>query len=518
MQRRKFIKHVLAGSAAPYFLNGLPLSAFGQLNPTALGDDKVLVIIQLSGGNDGLNTVIPIDQYSKYQSARSNIAIGENKLLKIQQSDKLGLHPSLASMTQLFEEGKAALIQDVGYPDPDYSHFRSTDIWHTASDSDKHVLSGWAGRYLASENPDFPNGYPNEENPDPLSIQIGSVLNTSLQGPIYPMGMAIADPDFFYELLTEPTTQTPASFAEKELAFLRQIASQTNQYAETIKTAAEKVPSQGEYPDENLANQLKVVARMVAGGLRTKFYFVRIGGFDTHDDQVDVSDTVKGEHATLLQRLSDAVLAFVRDLEGLGVSERVLTMTYSEFGRRIKSNGSNGTDHGTAAPMFLFGDYVNSKVFGENPILPSAATEKDNLPMQYDFRSVYASILERWFCVETQSVSEVMLRPFQSLPIIQSVPCGFITANQPEPEKAIHFKVYPNPAIDVVKFEYFSEGGLNLIQIFNPAGQVIAEPLTKEMPLGLHTDLFNASTFPTGIYYVRWQNKAEQKIIKLVKA
>jgi uncharacterized protein (DUF1501 family) len=266
MERRKFIKHVLAGSVAPYFLNGLPLSAFGSINNTSLSDDKVLVVIQLSGGNDGLNTVVPFDQYSKYQNARKNIAIAENKLLKIPQADFLGLHPSLAGLKQLFEEGKAALIQDVGYPDPDYSHFRSTDIWHTASDSNKHVLSGWAGRYLASENPDFPNNYPNEQHPDPLSIQIGSVLNTSLQGPIYPMGMAIADPDFFYELLTQPETAPPSTLAEKELAYLRQVANQTNQYANAIKKAAENASIQLEYPDESLAKQLKVVARMVAGG------------------------------------------------------------------------------------------------------------------------------------------------------------------------------------------------------------------------------------------------------------
>ena len=517
MERRKFLKHVLAGGVAPYFLNGIPLSAFGQLNETALGDDKVLVVIQLSGGNDGLNTCIPLDQYTKYQNARKNIALPEGSLLKIPQADKLGLHPSLSGLTQLFEEGKAALIQDVGYPDPDYSHFRSSDIWHTASDSNKHVLSGWAGRYLANENPDFPNSYPNQQNPDPLSIQIGSVLNTSLQGPVYPMGMAISDPEFFYKLLTQEETTAPTSLAEKELAFLRQVANQTNQYSDSIRNAASKVPSQGVYPNESLANQLKVVARMVAGGLKTKFYFVRIGGFDTHDNQVDVTDTTKGEHANLLSRISEAVLAFQRDLESLGVNERVLTMTYSEFGRRIKSNGSNGTDHGAAAPMFLFGDYVNSKVFGENPIIPSSVSDNDNIPMQYDFRSVYASILERWFCLSTDAVSEVMLQPFQSLPIIESAPCGFITSNQPEAEKEILFKVYPNPAVDFVKLEYFSQGGLNVIQVFNAAGQMVANPLSEIKPYGLYTEVFNAATLPTGVYYTRWQNNAEQKILRLVK-
>ncbi|MFT5885351.1 MAG: hypothetical protein ACI9IP_001811 [Arcticibacterium sp.] len=517
MERRKFLKHIVTAGAAPYFLNGLPLSAFGAINKAALGDDKVLVVIQMAGGNDGLNTVVPIDQYAKYSTNRGNIALKENALLSIPQSDKIGLHPSLSPLTELFEEGKANIIQDVGYPDPDFSHFRSTDIWNTASDSDKQVLSGWAGRYLASDNPDFPNSYPNEQHPDPLSIQIGSVLNTSLQGPVYPMGMAISDPDFFYELLTEEQGETPTTLAEKELAYLRQVATQTNQYASSIKKAATTAGGQGPYEDDSLSQQLKVVARLIAGGLKTKFYFVRIGGFDTHDNQAETGDTSKGEHADLLAELSNAVLSFTRDLEQLGAQDRVLTMTYSEFGRRIKANGSNGTDHGAAAPMFLFGEFVNSKIFGENPILPNVAGDNESVPMQFDFRSVYASILERWFCVENPQISEVMLQSFQSLPIVQGAPCGFITANEIPEAKEISFKAYPNPVLDFIKLEYHSDGGVNLIQIFSAQGQVIAKPLYAQKTMGWHTETYDASRFPSGSYFIRWQNNAAQKIIKLIK-
>ncbi|MFT7248436.1 MAG: hypothetical protein ACI9QN_001804 [Arcticibacterium sp.] len=517
MERRKFLKHIVAGGAAPYFLNGLPLSAFGAINEAALGDDKVLVVIQMAGGNDGLNTIVPIDQYAKYSSNRGNIALKENALLSIPQSDKIGLHPSLSPLVELFEEGKANILQDVGYPDPDFSHFRSTDIWNTASDSDKQVLSGWAGRYLASDNPDFPNSYPNEQHPDPLSIQIGSILNTSLQGPVYPMGMAISDPDFFYELLTEEQGETPTTLAEKELAYLRQVATQTNQYASSIKKAASAAGGQVIYKDESLSQQLKVVARLIAGGLKTKFYFVRIGGFDTHDNQAETGDTDKGEHADLLAELSNAVLSFTRDLEQLGVQDRVLTMTYSEFGRRIKTNGSNGTDHGAAAPMFLFGEFVNAKVFGENPILPNVAGDNENVPMQFDFRSVYTSILERWFCVETPQISEVLLKSFQSLPLVQGAPCGFITANEIREEKHIPFKAYPNPVLDFVRLEYISDGGVNLIQIFNSQGQVIAKPVYDQKTKGWHTDIYDASRFPAGSYFIRWQNNAEQKILKVIK-
>ncbi|KPM47050.1 DUF1501 domain-containing protein [Jiulongibacter sediminis] len=515
MKRRHFLKNMAAGGIAPYFMGGLPLSAFGQLNETALGDDKVLVVIQMAGGNDGLNTLIPVDQYSRYQSARKNIAIPENKLLSIPQSDKIGIHPSLEKITQLFEEGKGTIIQDVGYPDPDFSHFRSTDIWNTASDSDKHVLSGWAGRYLSIENPDYPNGYPNTNHPDPLSIQIGSVLNTSLQGPVYPMGMAIADPNFFYELIAETPVATTSTYAEKELAFLKQVANQTNQYSGVIRDAGQRITNQSGYPDESLANQLKIVAKLIAGGLRTKFYFVQIGGFDTHDNQVQNGDVTKGEHAELLQKLSEAVFAFTRDLEKQGISERVLTMTYSEFGRRIRSNASLGTDHGAAAPMFLFGSHVNSKVFGENPILPDNPQTEDNVPMQYDFRSVYASVLERWFCLDTGSVSDVMLKPFQSLPLIQGGPCGFITANEPQPE--ILFKAYPNPFEDFLTIEFESKGGYNYVQVFNSRGQQIGSPVSADYPKGLQNAVLKTSRWPKGMYFLRWQNALEQKVIRIIK-
>ncbi|MGR3812418.1 DUF1501 domain-containing protein [Jiulongibacter sp. NS-SX5] len=515
MKRRHFLQNIAAGSIAPLFMNGLPMQAFGALNSTALEDDKVLVVIQLAGGNDGLNTLIPIDQYSNYQNARQNIAIKENKLLSIAQSDKIGLHPSLSNIKTLFDENKAAIIHDVGYPDPDFSHFRSTDIWNSASDSDKQVLSGWAGRYLSLENPDYPNGYPNEDHPDPLSIQIGSILNTSLQGPVYPMGMAIADPDFFYELVAETPSETSGTYAEKELAFLKQVANQTNLYSGVIRSAGEKVKDQTGYPDEGLANQLKIVARLIAGGLKTKFYFVQIGGFDTHDNQVETSDTTQGEHADLLTNLSEAVYAFIRDLEKHGVSKNVLTMTYSEFGRRIKSNGSNGTDHGAAAPMFLFGEQVNSRVFGENPILPSSAKDDENVPMQYDFRSVYSSVLERWFCLDSGTVSEVMLKSFQSLPIVQGGACGFITSTEMVEENGL--KVYPNPISDFFRVEYKSFGGYNMIQVFNSRGQEIEVPVSGEKEEGMHIETINAHQWPQGTYFLRWQNMESQKVLKLIK-
>lgn len=516
MKRREFLHTGMMGSLAPLFLGGLNVSGMGKLSNVALEDEKVLIVIQLNGGNDGLNTVILKDQYSLYQKLRQNIAIPEQKLLSIPQSDKLGLHPSFSGIKELFETGKAALIQDVGYPDPDFSHFRSMDIWHSASDSNKHVNSGWVGRYLSLEHPDFPNNYPNEEVSDPLAVQIGSVMSTAVQGPVYPMGLTLQNPDYFYEIITNEAPSSPDSLAGKELNYLRQIATQTNSYSKVIKKAAEKSPAQVNYPDNYLGYQLKVAARLIGGGLKTKFYFVNIGGFDTHADQVDKSDTTKGSHANILLELSSAVKAFMADIERMGKADKVMAMTYSEFGRRIRSNSSTGTDHGAAAPMFLFGEKVNSRVFGQNAKLPSNPKEEDSLPMQYDFRSVYTSILENWFCVDNALSTEVMLKSVQSLPLIHGSACQLITSTQ-EIESEVYFKAFPNPVRSKVTFSFQSDGFLNQIQLFNTRGQSVGVLDEQAYPSGLQELSFDMASYSSGIYFARWQNKREQKVIKIIK-
>ncbi|TAL48530.1 MAG: DUF1501 domain-containing protein, partial [Chitinophagaceae bacterium] len=408
MKRRDFLKYSLPATAIAHTaINGIPVRTMGMESPLiqalmgmASETDHVLVLVQMNGGNDGLNMVIPIDSYSYYQAARSNVAIPQNKILSLTGTAKTGLHPFMTGIQSLYNEGKAAIIQSVGYPQPNFSHFRATDIWMSASESNQYVNSGWVGRYLDGEFPGFPNGYPNNDMPDPLGIQIGSVTSFTFQGPQVSMGMSISDPVNFYNLINgvqDPAPGTPAGF---ELSYIRTVARQTQQYSDIIKTAALRVSQQSTYPGNNpLADQLKIVARLVKGGLKTRIYMVNIGGFDTHSVQVNQSDTTIGAHANLLKQVSDAIKAFMDDLKFLGVQRRVLGMTFSEFGRRIKSNSSLGTDHGAAAPLILFGEYADTKVLGDNPVIPANATVNDNVPFQYDFRSVYASVLEKWFCV-----------------------------------------------------------------------------------------------------------------------
>lgn len=428
MQRRDFVKNTaIAGLVLPQFLNGFSLKAMGQtsLMPASghdLTNDRVLVLIQLNGGNDGLNTVVPVDQYGPYQAARPNIALPEKKLLKLNGIDTTALHPALADIQKLFNEGKAGIVQAVSYPKPNFSHFRATDIWMTGSDADKVLNTGWAGRYLNDLFPGFPDKYPNETMPDPLAIQVGSVVASAFQGPTFTMGLAISNPANFYDLIEDKTDETSNTRWGEQLAYLEKIAQKTDQYAGVIKKAALSINKQSaNYPAPGknpLADQLKIVARLVAGGLRTKVYLVSTGSFDTHAKQAEPDDSTTGTHAQLLNRVSEAVGAFMDDLKGLNVAERVMGMTFSEFGRRIKSNASGGTDHGTAAPIIYFGSAVKAGVIGTNPQLPISATVNDNIVMQHDFRSVYATVLQQWLNLPAQDVQTVLNGQFALLPMV----------------------------------------------------------------------------------------------------
>lgn len=520
MKRREFLR-VTVPAAATAMIGGLPVRALGMESPlirSLLGmttdTDHVLVLVQLSGGNDGLNMVIPIETYAAYQAARSNVAIPESKVLSL--NGKTGLHPAMTGLHNLYKEGKATIIQSVGYPQPDFSHFRATDIWMSASDSNQYVNNGWMGRYLDYEYPGFPNGYPNSAVSDPLGIQIGSVTSLTFQGPQVSMGMSISDPVNFYNLINGIQDPAPNSPAGNELTYIRTVARQTQQYTEVIKNAALKVTQQSTYPTNNsLADQLKIVARLVKGGLKTRVYMVSIGGFDTHSVQVNQSDTTTGFHAVLLQKVSDAIKAFMDDLKFLGVQRRVLGMTFSEFGRRIKSNSSLGTDHGAAAPLILFGEYVNPGVVGSNPTIPSNATVNDNIPMQYDFRSVYSSILEKWFCVDNTTLQTVMLKNFQSLPIVKTNSCN---STLPDLTDKLLIKNYPNPFVNATTLTFLTQGGHTSVMIIDTLGRVIQTLVDQEYSSpGQYSVTFHTEKLAAGVYYARLQNGAVQQVKAMLK-
>jgi uncharacterized protein (DUF1501 family) len=521
MKRRQFLKYTVPAAAATAVIGNIPVRAMGMESPliqSLMGmttdTDHVLVLVQMNGGNDGMNMVIPIDNYSSYQAARSNVAIPQDKILSL--NGKTGLHPSMTGIHNLYNEGKATVVQAVGYPQPNFSHFRATDIWMSASDSDDYVNNGWMGRYLDYEYPGFPTGYPNSDVPDPLGIQIGSVTSLTFQGPQVSMGMSISDPVNFYNLINGVQDPAPNSPAGVELSYIRTVARQSQQYADIIKTAALKVTQQSTYPTNNpLADQLKIVARLVKGGLKTRVYMVSIGGFDTHSSQVNQADVTTGAHATLLKRVSDAIKAFMDDLKFLGVQKRVMGMTFSEFGRRIKSNSSLGTDHGAAAPLILFGEYVNPGVVGVNPTIPSNVNVNDNIPMQYDFRSVYSSILEKWFCVDNTTLQTVMLKNFQSLPVVKTNSCN---STIPDLTDKLLIKNYPNPFSGSTTISFKTEGGHTSVMIIDTLGRVIKTLIDQEYNgPGQYTVSFNADRLAMGVYYARLQNGAIQQVRAMLK-
>ena len=523
MKRRTFLKNTIpVATMLPAMINGYSVKAF---NGSSLLDavmlpqadtDKVLVIVQLSGGNDGLNTVIPVSDYSNYFNARSNIAIPEKKILKLAGYLQTGLHPAMAGFQNLFNEGKLTIIQAVGYPSPSFSHFRATDIWMSASDSRASLNTGWSGRYLNGEYPNYPNGYPSSSMSDPLAIQIGSVTSLTCQGPLTNMGISITNPETFYNLIDGIQDTVPNTRSGHELTYLRQVAAQTNKYAQRVRDAAKTVSRQVDYPSGNyLADQLKIVARLIKGGLKTRVYMVNYGGFDTHSLQVTNTDTTKGAHANLLSNVSGAIKAFMDDVYFLNIENRVLGMTFSEFGRRIKSNASGGTDHGAAAPMFVFGKYVNPTILGNNPVLPRYTSLNDNIPFQYDFRSVYASILQKWFCVSETDLKTIIMNNYQSLDIANNPGCP---SSRPPIDGDLLISNYPNPFVNSTTIQFKSSGGHTLIQIIDSAGQVLQTILEQNYTTpGMHKVLFNADILPTGLYYARLQNGQVQQVRPMLK-
>jgi uncharacterized protein (DUF1501 family) len=522
MQRRNFIKNATAGAFLPSFF-GKNGDAHATTSPllnlitnAATETNHALVIIRLNGGNDGLNMVIPLDQYANLATARGNILINENQVLKLSGTTATGLHPAMTGMQTLYNEGKLKIIQSAGYPTQNFSHFRSTDIWMSASNANENIYTGWMGRYMMNEYPGYPENYPNTTAPDPLAIQVGDMTLTFM-GLTGPMGVSYPDLTNLYSF-NDIGADPVGGKMGKELSYIRTIAKQSDKYGTAITTAYNKGSnSTVTYPNNTLANQLKSIARLIKGGLKTRVFMVTIGGFDTHADQVVASDHTIGNHANLMRTLSDSITAFQRDCESLKIDKRVLGLTFSEFGRRIKSNSSAGTDHGAALPMFVFGSSLYGGILGKSPTIAASVDVNANLPMQYDFRSVYSSILSDWFCVNSVDLEKVMLRNFQKLPIVNSPSC--ITDTQ-ELNKAAAMKLisnYPNPFDFATTIEFETKGGHTMVQIIDVEGQVIAVPVEGDYAAGKYKTYFNGGYLPAGVYYARLQNGAIQQVRTMLK-
>jgi uncharacterized protein (DUF1501 family) len=488
MNRRSFLEKSTFGAMLPWALNGLGARAFGHdasaflkaLSTTADVNDRVLVVIQLNGGNDGLNTVIPLDQMGRYKSLRTNVAIPEEKVLKIRYREQAGLHPSLTGFQNLYNDGRLSILENVGYANPSFSHFQANDIWFRGVTKEKGTDSGWLGRYLDSRFTNYPKDYPNTQMPDPLAIQISAVASTALLGPNQSVALAIQDVDTFARLIGEkPMAQiNPAlnTVAKEYVSFVREQQTISVAYADQLKSAAGKGTNRVTYPAGNrLADQLKIVARLIQGGLQTKVYYVTLGGFDTHSNQVNVTDTATGTHANLMKQLGDAVKVFLDDLKASKMDDRVVGMTFSEFGRRALANGSRGTDHGWASPQFVFGQGIRTQWIGSTPNLTNLVN--NNVAIEYDFRQMYASLLRDWFGVDEATVRTILLgKDYEVLPIFRET----ITSLESE---SVAMTVYPNPASDqaVVRWPLGEE--LREVKVIDLAGRPLKVPVQL-----LHSD------------------------------
>jgi uncharacterized protein (DUF1501 family) len=533
MNRRKFLRNTVPVAVTmPALLNGFSFTAHGAetsslarlLEQTATDTDHVFVLIQLAGGNDGLNMVIPLDVYGNYYNARTNVAIPQSQVLRLDGTDKSGLHPAMTALQNMYNEGKAAIIQSVGYENPSFSHFRDTDVWNsgdTRRNRSERVKTGWMGRYLENEFPGYPDAYPDAEMPDPLAIQISNVPTLTVQGSIYSMGLSITNPEKIYTF-ANPFSDYPLNSApaNKELKFLRVISEKTKIYSDIIRAAYRRAATMAAYPTDNgLADQLKIVARLIKGGLKTRVYTVTIGGFDTHKRQVNASDTTTGQHAKLMKDLSAGISAFQQDLELMDLDDRVMGMTFSEFGRRIKSNASLGTDHGAAAPLIMFGTHAKKGILGNSPDIPADIQVVNNIPFQYDFRSVYASVLEQWFCVKQPALNEILLQNYQALPLVQGGPCGLPedpNDTNNNSEKLI-LKMWPNPYTVSATIQFSTTGGYTMIQQIDALGRVVKVLTSQDYAAGTYNiDIYNDG-FASGVYFLRLQNQSLQKVISIMK-
>ncbi len=410
--RRRFLQTgvcasslVAVGLDVPGFLANTAVAAAKRRNGNRAAANNVLVVIQLSGGNDGLNTVIPYAD-PLYAKNRILLRIPEQQVIKV--DDHIGLHPSLSGFGELLEQDQLAIVQGVGYPNPDRSHFRSMDIWHSAAPHDLTPRTGWLGRALdtrrGEEQRDAP-GLHLGANELPLALVSRETAIPSIDS-LDAFRLRTSSGALSADSLRE-VSQLSTSGDSSLAQFIQRSTLSALDSSERVQESLGKTKGPSEYPNYGLARKLELVAQLIDAGMETSIYYVELGGFDTHSSQADA-------HAALLRELGDSTAAFLKDIQARGQQDRVLVMSFSEFGRRVRENSSAGTDHGTAAPMFLAGAPVQSGPVGEHPSLSNL--QAGDLKFHTDFRSVYAGVLDGWLgCDSTTVLGE----SFEATPVLR---------------------------------------------------------------------------------------------------
>lgn len=574
MKRRSFLKKLPLAASIPFTLAGIPMKAMGEnvltrLIRAASENDKVLIILQLHGGNDGMNMLIPVEQYDLYYSRRANIAIpAKNSLRKyipldstLSSAAQVGLHPDMQAIKGMYDTGRAAFVQGVSYENNNGSHFRGRDIQFMGGGADDYYDSGWVGRYLnnyyskfgpgdLSYPDDFPLEQPNEydlEMLDPLGIEMGN--DTSLifhQSGNIPTSISLpSDLAQFSELVDElpgfqegqpdprgfPPEALVNSSYYKEMNWILGLEQKTDDYAARLykvwmdgdvnpapvypKTYPLNAPSGSK--NNPLSAQFEFIARLLGGGCKTKVFMVRIGGFDTHADQTTNYDPTMGVHAALLYHISATMKAFQDDLRARGLEDRVLTVSTSEFGRRINSNASYGTDHGTGGPIMIFGKGVKAGVYGNAPDLTNPNTT--NVPEQFDYREVYANLLHNWMGVSEQDVNDIFFGDYLNRNLTTPLASTVITGQDDEFIRK-RFKLdqnYPNPAKGATTIGFRINDTLQVvIDLMDSRGSKIRNVTNSIFEPGEHTIPVSLSGLQPGMYLYQMKAGAFKDIKKLM--
>jgi len=401
--RRIFLRSSIGSAAAIGVGAALPKCFAEAASGGSRSDERVLIVVQMSGGNDGLNTIVPYAD-DDYRSARPKLAISTSEVLKCDGDD--GLHPSMSGMHDLLQDGQFAAVRNVGYEKPNRSHFESMDIWHTCRRKDEPRPDGWLGRFLDQQ--------PVTAGGDVSALHLGreqqpaAIASSNIRVPtvkeLAEFQLRGNDKQSLRELLQNRQPTSTASDNEL-LSFLQSSTTAAIAASQRVTEAAQGYRSEVKYPETELGNKLRVVAQLIDAGLTTRIYYVQHDGFDTHAQQAPT-------HSILLRQWSDAVSALVRDLKAHDHGQRVCVMTFSEFGRRVSENASEGTDHGAAGPMFLCGGGVKAGIVGKRPNLTDL--QDGDLKHEYDFRQVYASVLRDWLGSDP---TPILGKEYKSLPL-----------------------------------------------------------------------------------------------------
>jgi uncharacterized protein (DUF1501 family) len=491
MKRRDFINTSTAAAAgviaAPYIAKSKPILNFKPIDRILSDDnDNVLIVIELFGGNDGLNTIVPIAEEDKYRELRDTLHIPAEATVRFEQSD-LYMNRALVDdvhnggMLQLMAEGRLAVVQGIGYDNPTLSHFRSRDIWHAGiinTDPNVKLLDGWIGRYFAELLPDYPEVIPEH----PLAIHVGGTIPLAFKSNKGHMGIAITDPEAFFKLgegltPTDPKFDNPGDdYFKREYNFAHIIGEQAEEYSKAVKAAYDigKEKLKVDY-GEGLAQKFKLISALIAGGLKSKVYHVNLSNFDSHAQQMDAGYT--GAHATLLNELANAVSQFLDDAVQQGYHQRVAGMTVSEFGRRAKDNGSRGTDHGSASIQFVFAGHdenINGGFFNNDGQLVFAKLNAaDNIDYTYDFRRTYADALELWLNGTEEHSETVFGEKVPKLEVLRKRISSVEDNLTYENGKFIN--IYPNPSFGTGSINFTLKKPLNVtVEIYEVTGKMIS--------------------------------------------